>query len=68
MQLKHTFTSLTVQALKALGSEHINDKVIKQIRENWTFDERQKMIKDAQFITGWIYEYIRRICLEDIDE
>jgi len=68
MRVEHTFTSLTVQALKTLGNENVNDEVIKKIRYNWTSAERKKMIKDAQYVTSWIYEYIKQICLEDIDE
>ena len=68
MKIKHTYTSLTVQALKALGKENIDDKVINKISKNWTSDQRLKMSKDAQYVTGWIYEYIRQICSEGIDE
>jgi len=68
MRVEHTFTSLTVQALKTLGHENVNDEVIKKIRHNWTSAERKKMIKDAQYVTSWIYEYIKQICLEVIDE
>jgi len=68
MRVEHTFTSLTVQALKTLGHENVNDEVINKIRNNWTSAERKKMIKDAQYVTSWIYEYIKQICLEDIDE
>ena len=65
MQLKHEYTSLTVQALKALGKANINDKIIKKIRHHWTQEERKKMLKDAQYTTDWIHEYIKQICLED---
>jgi len=68
MQVKYTFTSLTVQALKALGNENIDNEVISKIKKYWTSDQRLKMTKDAQFVTGWIYEYIRQICSEDINE
>jgi len=65
MQINHEYTSLTLQALKSLGKENISDEIIKKIRHHWTLDERKKMLKDAQYVTDWIYEYIKQICSED---
>ena len=66
IQVKNNFTSLTVQALKALGAGNINNEVISKIRQTWSSEERLKMLKDAQYITDWIYEYIKQICSEEI--
>jgi hypothetical protein len=51
-------TALFIQALKTLGKIHINQKFTNQVRNLFTPQEIQKMKKEAQHTTPWIYEYI----------
>lgn len=55
-------TALTIQALKALGKEKINDAVLDSLHKLLTADEKQTMMSEAKTATSWIYEYIRQIC------
>lgn len=55
-------TALTIQALKALGKDEIDDAVLDNLRKLLADDEKQAMISEAKTATSWIYEYIRQIC------
>lgn len=59
-------TALVVQALKALGKEHIDNKVISQLQHILTAEEKGKMLTEAKTVTAWIYDCIKRICFEEI--
>lgn len=65
---KHSESSLIVQALNALGKEHITDNVIKKIREQIDPKKYEKILKDTQSSTVWIYESIKVICQKDNNE
>lgn len=55
-------TALTVQALKALGKDKIDNIVLESLRKLLTADEKRVMMIEAKTATSWIYEYIRQIC------
>ena len=55
-------TALTIQALKAIGKEHVTDAVISKLKSVLTEDERQTMISEAKSVTAWVYEIIKAIC------
>ena len=55
-------TALVIQAIKALGKEHITDEIIEKIRSETSADERTTMLKEAQYATAWIYGIIKVIC------
>ncbi|MBQ6066877.1 MAG: hypothetical protein IJK89_08640 [Clostridia bacterium] len=55
-------TALVIQAIKALGKEHVTDKIIEKIRSETSADERTTMLKEAQYATAWIYGIIKVIC------
>ncbi len=57
-------TALVVQALKALGKEHVSEYVIHKLKSRLTKEEKEKMLKEAKIATSWIYEYIKEICKE----
>lgn len=57
-------TALTIQALKALGKDHVSDFVVNRLREVLSKDDREKMLVEARTATSWIYEYIKVICKE----
>ena len=62
---KHKESSLIVQALKALGKNHITPKVIDKIRKQIEPKMYNKILKDTQSSTIWIYETIKQICREN---
>ncbi len=55
-------TALTIQALKAIGKEHVTDTVINELKSVLTEDEKQTMISEAKSVTAWVYEHIKTIC------
>ncbi len=55
-------TALTVQALKSLGKERIDDTVISRLQMLFSEDEKKTMLDEAKVATSWIYEYIKQIC------
>ncbi len=64
---KYRESSLIVQALKALGKEHITVDVINKIRAQIDARKYSKILKDTRSTTSWIYEIIKDIC-RSIDE
>ena len=57
-------TALLIQALKALGKDNIDNKVIRKISEEISETKKAAILKEAQYTTSWIYEVIRGICNE----
>ena len=55
-------TAIVIQALKALGKEHITDETKAKIRSALTDTERETMLSEAKYATAWIYEIIKDIC------
>jgi len=58
---KYKESGVLVQALKALGQEHVDEKVIDRIRQQFEPDTYDRILKDTRSVTGWIYEIIKRI-------
>ena len=59
---KHRESTLIVQALKALGKEHLSADVFAKIRDQIDAKSHSKILRDTQGSTGWIYEAIKEIC------
>lgn len=59
---KHHESTLIVQALKALGKEHLSTEMFSIIREQIDHKNYSKILRDTQGSTGWIYEAIKEIC------
>lgn len=59
---KHRESTLIVQALKALGKEHLTTEVFARMREQIVKESFAKILRDTQGSTGWIYEAIKEIC------
>lgn len=55
-------TALVIQAIKALGKEHVTDEIIEKIRSETSAGERTTMRKEAQYTTAWIYKELKQIC------
>ncbi len=59
---KHRESTLIVQALKALGKELLSESVFAIIREQIDHKSYNKILRDTQGSTGWIYDAIKQIC------
>ena len=60
--LKYRESALLVQALKALGRDHIADDVIETLRNGLSSAMRKKILKDTRYVPRWIAEEIQKIC------
>jgi hypothetical protein len=59
---KYRESALVVQALKALGKEHVDAAVIKSIRQQLGPTHCARILKDTRAATGWIYQIIKQVC------
>ena len=57
-------SGLVVQALKALGREYVNQKVVEHIRQQLESKACDRILRDTRSVTGWVYEAIKQICKE----
>jgi len=62
---KYKESSWIVQSLKALGKDHVNERVIKTIKNRIDPKMCDKILRDTKYTKNWIYEYIKEICMED---
>lgn len=61
---KYRESGLLVQALKALGKEHVDQAVIESIRQQLDLKNGERILKDTRAVTGWIHQTIKQICRE----
>jgi len=59
---KYAISALIVQALKTLGKERIDDKVIDKLQKSIEPKMCDRILKDTRTVTTWIYEIIKHIC------
>jgi hypothetical protein len=57
-------SGLIVQALKALGKENIDKKVMTALRKRLDGKKCARILKDTRTVTGWVYKIIKEICKE----
>lgn len=62
---KYKESSLIVQALKELGKENITNETIEEIKDKIEPKMYEKILKDTQTTTVWIYEIIKKICKDN---
>lgn len=55
-------TALTIQALKAIGKDKVNETIIENLRNLLTESEKRNMLNEAKTATSWVYEYIKLVC------
>jgi hypothetical protein len=53
---------LLVQALKALGKERIDGKLVERLGKLIEPKDRDKLVKDTQYVTDWIHDTIKEAC------
>jgi hypothetical protein len=61
---KHEESGIIVHALRGLGPDRIDDRVIAQIRHWLPIPKRAKVLKDTDRVTDWVYRAVQRICKE----
>lgn len=61
---KYRESDLLVQAIKVLGKEQITPQIIKQFKKALNQKMANKILKDTQHTTTWIYEVIKQVFAE----
>lgn len=61
---KYRESALAVQALKALGRDHVDAKVVETLRQRLGPTHCARVLRDARAATGWIYQIIKQACGE----
>ena len=54
-------TALVIQALKTLGNEKIDEKIILKLSKGLSDDEKTTLLSESQYATSWIHETLRQI-------
>lgn len=55
-------TILVVEALRALGKERIDEKVIARLQNILTDEDKKIIFREATTCSEWIYETLREVC------
>lgn len=74
-QLRHTApkdlpaasrtSSMVFQALRHLGKESVDDRVIERIRKGLTAEQRVELLRDAGYTTDWIWAAVCQIASDE---
>lgn len=59
-------SAVVIQALKILGKDHVDDDIIRQIRDRLSHEEKEQILRECVGITKWIRSYIESICGSEI--
>lgn len=54
-------TALVVQALKALGEERVDERMLDTLRTKLDAREWARAVREARYATSWVYEIIKRL-------
>ena len=55
-------TALIIQALRALGKDHIDSQAISYLSGRLDAKEKRQILQESRYVTAWIYEAIKEIC------
>ena len=47
-------SGLVIQALRYLGQDHVNDKIIRILKEKLSKNDKQQLMKDIRYMPAWI--------------
>jgi len=54
-------TALVIQALKTLGADNIDDKIVSKLSNNLSNEEKALLLNEAKYATSWIYEAVKQV-------
>ena len=63
-RFKYRMSGLLVQALKALGREHVDSQIISTLATQLNGNDCERILKDTRTVTGWIHKIIKDVCGE----
>jgi hypothetical protein len=54
-------SGLVIQALRYIGKDHVDDSIIKKLRERLDDKQKNQLVKDLRYAPAWIAVIFRRI-------
>jgi len=60
-------SSMVFQALRYIGRESVDERVIARIRRVITSEQRAELLRDASYTTDWISAAVRQIARDEAD-
>lgn len=57
-------TVLVVEALKTLGNDRIDEKIILKLKNKLPNEVKKKLLVETTDVSEWIYEVIRKVCTD----
>ncbi len=57
-------SSMVVEAIKALGKDNVDERVISTLRGKLSQREKETIFTETADVTSWVYEIIRKVCKE----
>ena len=58
---KSYLTCLVVQALKALGKDGVDDKIIESLASRLTAEDAERLCAETRNATSWVFEAAKRV-------
>lgn len=55
-------TALIIQAMKSIGKDRMNQKMISKFSRLLTDREKEIILTEGQYMTTWVYEVMKKIC------
>jgi Family of unknown function (DUF6088) len=64
MEAAGRLSGLVIQALRALGVEHVTQERIAHLRRSLPADERRELLKDLRLAPAWMHPILRKLAEE----
>lgn len=64
LRAKSPIASIVISALRSLGRNRVDDKIIEHLRHRLSSPERKVLLRDARYSEDWILEAVKKITTE----
>jgi hypothetical protein len=54
-------SGLVIQALRYIGRDRVNDKIVEKLKKKLTADDRRRLIRDLRYAPAWIGKIFRQL-------
>lgn len=61
---KSPIASIVISALRSLGRNRVDDKIIEHLRHRLSSPERKVLLRDARYSEDWILEAVKKLTTE----
>lgn len=58
-------SALLIQAIKALGKDHITEEIVERLRKRTAHLDTEAMLKEARYTTSWVFSVIKHVFGKD---